>query len=178
MLVCAIVAGLAGGFSARFRSWGTAPADLLVGLLTATLFSTVVIVVLVLWADLNLFGFIHILYLLAVVGFPIGVAIIVLPHLLNAEFKTPLIAWPLVLLAVGAVGVGLWGTHVEPNRLALDEAVLGAEGANQSLVVGVVADLQTPSIGDHEVSARDLGSGAILTSSLSPAISTKSNPTT
>ncbi len=156
MLVCAIVAGLAGGFSARFRSWGTAPADLLVGLLTATLFSTVVIVVLVLWADLNLFGFIHILYLLAVVGFPIGVAIIVLPHLLNAEFKTPLIAWPLVLLAVGAVGVGLWGTHVEPNRLALDEAVLGAEGANQSLVVGVVADLQTPSIGDHEVSARDL----------------------
>lgn len=156
MLVCAIVAGLAGGFAARFRSWGTAPTDLLVATITAVLFSTVAIVVLVLWADLDFFGFIHILYLLAVVGFPIGVAIIVVPHLTNAEFKTPLIVWPLMLLAIGAVGVGLWGTHVEPGRLVLEEAVLGAEGASQSLVIGVVADLQTPSIDDHEISARDL----------------------
>lgn len=156
LLVCAIVAGLAGGFTARFRSWGTAPGDLLVGLIAAVLLSTVVLVVLVLWADLNFFGFIHYLYLLLVVGLPIGVAIVALPHLLNAEFKTPLVVWPLLLLAVGAVGVGIWGTHVEPNRLELDEHVLGAEGATQSVVIGVVADLQTPSVGDHETSARDL----------------------
>lgn len=156
LLVCAIVAGLSGGFAARFRSWGTAPADLMVGTLTSVLFSTVVVVVMVLWLDLNLFGFIHFLYLLAVVGFPIGVAIIALPHLFNAEFKTPLIVWPLIIVAVGAVGAGLWGTHVEPGRLVLDEQILGAEGANRSLVIGVVADLQTPSIGDHEISARNL----------------------
>ena len=155
LLVCAIVAGLAGGFAARFRSWGTAPGDLAVGTLTASLFSTVAIVVLVLWAELNFFGFVHILYLLAVIGFPIGVAIIALPHLLNAEFKTPLIVWPLAILAVGAIGVGLWGTHVEPGRLVLEEATLGAEGANQTLVIGVIADLQTPSIGGHENDARD-----------------------
>ena len=155
MLACAIVAGLAGGFAARFRSWGTAIGDLLVGLITAVLLSTVVLVVLVLWADLNFFGFVHYLYLLLVVGFPIGVAMVALPHLLNAEFKTPLIVWPLLVLAIAAVGVGIWGTHIEPNRLVVDDQILSAEGATGSVVIGVVADLQTPSIGGHEIAARD-----------------------
>ena len=156
MLICAIVAGLVGGFTARYRSWGTGLADIATGVLAATLISTVALVVLAIWADLNQFGLIHYVYLLAVVGFPIGVAIIVTPHLLNAEFKTPLIVWPLVILALGAVASGLWGTHVEPNRLELDEVVLGAEGAAQPLLIGVIADLQTPNIGDHEVAAREL----------------------
>ena len=156
MLICAIVAGLVGGFTARYRSWGTGLADIATGVLAATLISTVALVVLAIWADLNQFGLIHYVYLLAVVGFPIGVAIIVTPHLLNAEFKTPLIVWPLVILALGAVASGLWGTHVEPNRLELDEVVLGAEGAAQPLLIGVIADLQTPNIGDHEVAAREV----------------------
>ena len=156
LLICAIVAGLVGGFTARYRSWGTGLADIATGVLTATLISTVVLVVLALWADLNRFGLIHHLYLLLVVALPIGVAIIVTPHLLNAEFKTPLIVWPLVILALGAVVAGLWGTHVEPERLVLDDALLGAEGATQPLVIGVIADLQTPNIGDHEIAAREL----------------------
>ena len=156
LLALAIVAGLSGGFAARFRSWGTAPSDLAVGTVTAVLFSVVAIVILVVWADLDRFGFIHFVYLLGVIGFPIGVAIVSMPHLLNAEFKTPLIVWPLLLIATSAVVVGLWGTHVEPNRLVLDEATLGAQGAQQTIVIGVVADLQTPNIGDHEIAARDL----------------------
>jgi len=155
MLICTIVAGLVGGFAARFRSWGTALTDLLTGLVAATLFSTVALVILVVWVDLNRFGFFHFLYLLLVVALPIGIAIIATPHLFNAEFKTPLIVWPLLLAALVAVAAGLWGTHVEPNRLVSEERILGATGSRQPLVIGVIADLQTPNIGDHERAARD-----------------------
>lgn len=153
LLICAIVAGLAGGFAARFRSWGTSITDLATGAITALMFSGIVLVVAVLWADLNMFGAIHYIYLLVVIGFPIGVAIISLPHLLNAEFKTPLVVWPLVMASIGLIAAGLWGTHVAPNQLVVDEGILGAEGATQPIVIGVIADLQTPTIGDHERSA-------------------------
>jgi len=156
MLICAVIAGLASGFAARFRSWGTSPADLAVALATTALFSTVVLVVLVLTVELGLLGLLHFLYLLLVVALPLAVAIIALPHLLNAEFTTPFIVWPLLIVSAAAIGFGLWGTHVEPNRLELKESILGGDGATQPLVIGVIADLQTPNIGDHELAALDL----------------------
>lgn len=155
LLVCAIAAGLSGGFAARYRRWGTAPADLLVGLIVAGLFSTVAVVVLVLAAGLDFFGIIHFMYLLGVVGFPLGSAWIVVPHLLDAEKRTPILGWILVVASVAAVLVGLWATHVEPFRLRVDEQVLGASGATEPIVIGVIADLQTTSIGSHERAALD-----------------------
>lgn len=155
LLLCAIVAGLSAGVSARYRRWGTAVADLLVGGMIAGLFSIVAVVVLVLAAGLDVFGVIHYVYLLLVVGFPVAAAWIVVPQLLDAERRTPIVAWLLVLSALSAAVFGLWATHVEPFRLRVDEQILGATGANEPVVIGVIADLQTRSIGSHERAALD-----------------------
>ncbi len=155
LLLCAIAAGLSGGIAARFRRWGTAPSDLAVGLLVAGLFSVVSVVVLVLAAGLDLFGIIHYLYLLIVVGFPVAVAWIIIPQLIHAERRTPFLGWLLSVAAIGCAAVGLWSTHVEPFRLQVETETLGATGATRPIVVGVIADLQTRSIGPHEDAALD-----------------------
>lgn len=153
LLLCAIVAGLFAGFAARFRSWGTSLADLATGLLAAALVAVLSIVVLVLTMGLDFFGIIHLLYLWLVVAFPIASAIIVIPHLLDAEFRTPVMAWFLLVSSIALVAAGLWGTHVEPFRLQEERVGLGIEGASDTLLVGVIADLQTGSIGEYERSA-------------------------
>ena len=155
LLVCAIAAGLLGGISARYRRWGTDLTDIITAFLVAGLFTTVEVVVLVLVAGLDFFGIIHVLYLAIVVAFPVGVAWIMIPNLLDAERRTPFLGWLLLLGAGACVVVGLWATHVEPFRLQVDQQVLGATGSTQPLVVGVIADLQTTSIGSHEDAALD-----------------------
>lgn len=155
LLVCAIVAGLSGGIAARYRRWGTAIADVFVGFLVAGLFSVVVIVVLTVWAGLDVFGVIHFAYLLAVVAFPLGTAWIVVPHLIDAERRLPFIGWLLAIGSITAVVLGVWATHVEPFRLQVDTQVLGASGATGPVIVGVIADLQTTAITSHERAALD-----------------------
>jgi predicted MPP superfamily phosphohydrolase len=155
LLVCAIAAGLSGGFAARYRRWGTALADVTIGVLVAGLFSVVALVVLSLAADLDRFGVVHFVYLLAVVGFPLASAWIVIPHLLDAEHRTPFIGWLLILSSVALVAAGLWATHVEPFRLQVDEQILGVTGSTEPIVVGVISDLQTTAIGSHERAALD-----------------------
>ncbi len=155
LLICAIVAGLSGGIAARYRRWGTALADVLLGLLVASLFSIVVIIVLVLAAGLNAFGVLHFIYLLAVVAFPIFTIWIVIPQLIDAERRTPIVGWVLVIGSIMAASLGWWATHVEPFRLQVDTQILGARGAREPIVVGVIADLQTTSITSHERAALD-----------------------
>lgn len=155
LLIGAILAGLSGGVAARYRRWGTGLADVLLGLLVACLFSIVVVVVLVLAAGLDVFGVLHYAYLLIVVGFPIGTAWIVLPNLLDAERRTPIVAWLLLIGSILAASLGWWATHVEPFRLQVDTQLLGATGAREPIVVGVIADLQTTSITSHERAALD-----------------------
>ncbi len=153
LLICSVVAGLIGAIAARFRRWGTGVADLLIGLFVAGLFAIVSGVVLILAAGLNFFGVVHYAYLLIVVGFPVAVALIIIPQLIDAERRTPVLGWLLVIGAVTAGVLGLWATHVEPFRLQVDEQALGATGSTQPIVVGVIADLQTRSIGSHEDAA-------------------------
>lgn len=155
LLACSIVAGLAGGISARYRRWGTGVADLAIGFFVAALFAVVTTVVLILAAGLDFFGIIHYVYLLIVVGFPIGVAWVVLPQVINAERRTPLLGWLLSAAAIAAGLIGLWATHVEPFRLQVDSQALGATGAAKPVVLGVIADLQTTTIGSHEEAALD-----------------------
>ncbi len=155
LLACAIAAGLSGGFAARYRRWGTALADVTIGVLVAGLFSVVALVVLSLAAGLDRFGVVHFVYLLAVVGFPLASAWIVVPHLLDAERRMPFIGWLLLLSSIALVAVGLWATHVEPFRLQVDEQILGVTGSTEPIVVGVISDLQTTSIGSHERAALD-----------------------
>ena len=155
LLACAIIGGLLGGIAARYRRWGTNLTDIVTAFLVAGLFMTVEVVVLVLVSGLDFFGIVHVLYLAIVVSFPVGVAWIMIPNLLDAERRTPFLGWLLLLGAVACVVIGLWATHVEPFRLQVDEQVLGATGATQPLVVGVIADLQTTAIGSHEDAALD-----------------------
>ncbi len=155
LLGAAIVAGLSSGLAARFRSWGTGLGDLLLATVTGGLITILTAVVLSITHNLNIFGLIHLVYLMLVVALPIGFAIIAVPHLLNAEYSTPIVARLMVPVGLALVGVGIWATHIEPFRLVVDEQGLSAPGASAPIVVGVIADLQTSSIGDHENAALD-----------------------
>lgn len=155
LLICAVLAGLSGGVAARYRRWGTALTDLMVGFLVTGLLSTVAIVVLVLAVGLDRFGIVHFGYLLVTVGFPLGTAWIVIPQLIDAERRTPILGWVMVVCSLLFITVGLWATHVEPFRLQVDEQILGAEGATETIIIGVIADLQATSIGSHERAALD-----------------------
>lgn len=154
LLACAVVTGLLGGFGAKFRTSGTRLADLGVGIVVALLFVIVALVVMVLAIGLDVFGAVHLAYLVLVIGVPVASAIIVLPHLLDREFRTPVMAWLLLLLSVGLVGVGLWGSFVEPTRLKVDEQALNVS-TDEVLIVGVLADLHGRSVGDYEREAVD-----------------------
>ena len=155
LLICAVVAGLLAGVSARYRRWGTGLADVALALVVGVLFTTVEIVVLILAAGLDVFGSLHVAYLAVVVAYPVGVAWIMIPNLLVAERRTPFLGGVLLLSAIAAVLFGLWGTHVAPFRLQVDEQILGVTGATEPLVVGVIADLHATTIGSHEQSALD-----------------------
>jgi len=99
---------------------------------------------------LGLFGFAHLLYLLIVVTVPL---------LLGTWYITAFVRrrrTRLIRLA-GAVAVliallGVWGTHIEPNWLRTDRVAL-AGVVQEPIVVGVLADLQTPNVGKHEWNA-------------------------
>jgi len=155
LLICAAVAGLAGGFSARYRRWGTGLVDIAIGALVSILFALVSTVVLVLTIGLNVFGIIHYVYLLIVVAFPTAVAWIMIPQIVDADRRTPILGWLLTIVAIAAVACGLWATHVEPFRLKVESEALSATGATESVIVGVIADLQTTSIGPPEDAALD-----------------------
>lgn len=155
LLLCAIGAGVFSGFSARYRRLGTSLADLGLAFISGVLFTVVATVILILAAGLNEFGVLHMLYLAAVVGFPIAAAIIAIPNLLEVEYRTPIRSALLLLVAAGLVGIGVWATHIEPFRLEVDEQVIGIRGADRPVVIGVIADLQTGSIGGHERAALD-----------------------
>lgn len=154
LLACAVIAGLLGGFGAKFRTSGTRLADLGVGMVVGLLFVIVALVVMVLAIGLDVFGAVHLAYLVLVIGVPLASAIIVIPHLLDREFRTPFMAWLLLLLSVGLIGVGLWGSFVEPTRLKVDEQALNVS-TDELLIVGVLADLHGRSVGDYEREAVD-----------------------
>ncbi|MFT7473991.1 MAG: putative MPP superfamily phosphohydrolase [Verrucomicrobiales bacterium] len=156
LLICAVVAGLSGGMAARYRRWGTALSDIATGVLVTALLMTVSIVILVLAAGLDIFGITHLVYLVIVVGFPIAALWIAIPHLLDADHRTPFLGWVLLICGGVAALLGVWATHVEPFRLQVDTQILGATGATQPVVIGVIADVHATSIGSHELAAIDL----------------------
>lgn len=96
--------------------------------------------------DLSFFGVVHLLYLLAVVTVPL---LFGAWYLLGRREGVRRIDSIFGVVAVLLVLGGLYGTHVEPRWLRVDEAQVRADVAGP-IRIGVVADLQTPSIGDHE----------------------------
>lgn len=100
---------------------------------------------------LNFFGLVHALYLFVVVTVPLlfGGWYLLSHRHGRRRFDAGLGAAATVLALCG-----LYGTHVEPSWLRVDEAQVRAD-VSASVRVGVIADLQTPSVGDHEHAAVD-----------------------
>jgi predicted MPP superfamily phosphohydrolase len=102
---------------------------------------------------LDLFGLAHLLYLSAVLTVPlIGVAV-----LLTRAWSRPTGSALLLgaLLALPAA-VGWYATHIAPFRLQVDEVQVAldpARAGEQPVRIGVLSDLQTTGLGDHERAA-------------------------
>lgn len=94
----------------------------------------------------------HHLYVLGVVGLPtIGLILalrtIVRPPAASAErLRLAMVAIAFMAPAL----VGIWATHIEPNRLTTEVASLDVAAADEPVVVGVIADIQTDRFGDFE----------------------------
>ncbi|NNK91406.1 MAG: hypothetical protein HKO87_03160 [Acidimicrobiia bacterium] len=155
LLLCAVAAGLLAAFGARFRRVGTSVGDVAIGGLIGSLTGVLAAVVLVLAYGLDRFGVLHLLYLLVVVAIPLACLLIVVPNLLDADYRTPVRAVGLAALGAVLALAGVWGTHVEPTRLQVERTGLGATGVSRPIVVGVLADLHLTEVGDYERRAVD-----------------------
>ncbi len=110
---------------------------------------------------LDLFGVVSVVYFAVVVGAP-AVALLLLGWWLS-DRRARTVSRPVAVLVVPALlaGVmGIWGSAVAPYRLEVDRpeliAVPSARTGSQTIRIGVLTDLQAAHIGDYERSAIDL----------------------
>lgn len=104
-------------------------------------------------AQLDQFGLMHLIYLVGVVSVPVlGVSM----GLLARFYKRGTNGLPvLVGLSLIPAALGVYGTHVEPTNLRVDAHRLAVPGLNRVVRIGVLADLQTGSVSEHENNAVD-----------------------
>ena len=102
---------------------------------------------------LDLFGLIHVAYLFAVVAVPLsGAGLLVLAARQGAGAAVVVIASLMLLPAP----IGIYATHVAPYLLHVDEQrvpVAAERDGDDPVRLGVLADLQTSGVGDHERAA-------------------------
>ena len=91
------------------------------------------------------FGIVHLLYIVITVAVPISALALLLIIKTNIRIKAVLAL--LILLAP----IGLYATYVEPFWLKVDEHSLDVQGFEDNIKIGVLADLQTTSIGKYEI---------------------------
>lgn len=125
------------------------------------------------------FTLIHVAYVVGTVGVPLAGGIV----LVGARGRArPQVVTAVCVLALAAVPVGVYATHVEPFWLRVDRLELavpamlavgaadgvdgvggvdGVDGVDERIRIGVLADLQTTGVGDYERDAveRLLGFG-------------------
>ena len=99
----------------------------------------------------GVFGLAHLLWLLLVVAVPLVLCT-------WSVFEWRERGRSRVATALGAAGLivaglGIWGTHIEPNWLRVDFQVLQSSSVTGRVRVGVLADMQTPNVGGHERNA-------------------------
>ena len=103
--------------------------------------------------ELELFGLAHLLYLSAVLTVPlIGVVVLVT----RAWSRPTGAALLLGALMVLPAAVGWYATHIAPFRLQVDEVQVSLDpdrAGEQPVRIGVLSDLQTTGMGDHERAA-------------------------
>jgi predicted MPP superfamily phosphohydrolase len=114
----------------------------------------------VLTAGLPLFPIVHLAYLGLTVSIPLLAAGI---GVLAVVREAPGAVWAVVAVGLLPVPVGVYATHVEPNRLRVDHHVVAVDPAragDDEVRIAVLADLQTNHVGDHERRAVDEVLGA------------------
>ncbi len=96
------------------------------------------------------FMVLHVVYLVLGVGLPLAGAVVL-------AFASPIPPTILALCIASftAIPVGVYATHIEPFWLRVDAAELAVDRISEDIRIGVVADLQTTSIGDYENEAID-----------------------
>ncbi|MCY4518156.1 MAG: metallophosphoesterase [Acidimicrobiaceae bacterium] len=99
---------------------------------------------------------IHVAYVVGTVGVPLAGGIV-----LVWARPRPRVVTTACVIALTAIPVGVYATHVEPFWLKVDAVELAVEGVDEPIRIGVLADLQTTAIGDYERDAveRLLGFG-------------------
>jgi predicted MPP superfamily phosphohydrolase len=102
---------------------------------------------------LDVFGVIHLAYLFAVVAVPLTGAGLLALAVRRGAARSVVVVASLMLLAAPT---GIYATHVAPFLLHVDERrvpVPVARDGDDPLRIGVLADLQTTGVGDHERAA-------------------------
>lgn len=116
-------------------------------------FNAGALVLLFAFADLDMFGAIHLFYLAGVVGLPVLAGILLLVASARGTSRALQAAMAAALLVPAALGV--FGTHIEPTRLRVDRQTLTLSSVDQPIRIGVLSDLQTTAVGDYERMAVD-----------------------
>lgn len=144
-VVIGVLAGLVGG-ARRKAGWS----DVLAAGLTLAGLGFVALVASV---SSGFFAAVNQLYLLGVVAFPVGAAVLVLGRLIRRNGEGRRVVALIGTAALVAAGLGFWASVIEPQRLQVRTNTLAVTGVESPLVVGVIADLQTPSVGEIELEA-------------------------
>ena len=100
--------------------------------------------------SLDLFGVIHLLYLVIVVTLPVLLVGWYVAAFVRRRRTRLIRLGGLAGLLIAMLG--FWGTHIEPNWLDTEVVALSAP-VPAPLRIGVLADLQTPNVGKHEWNA-------------------------
>lgn len=155
-LVVALVSVVGGGAAATVasRRGRVGPGAVLAAVGTAATVGALAAVVLVARSGfLAAFDLVHLLYLgVTVTGPLLAIGLGVLARRRSA----PRWVWAVVAVALLPAPFGFYATHVEPTWLRVDHhavAVDPARAGDDEVRIAVLADLQTPSVGDHERSA-------------------------
>jgi predicted MPP superfamily phosphohydrolase len=102
---------------------------------------------------LELFGLAHLLYLSAVLTVPLIGSGVLLTRVWSRPSGAALALGALMVLPAP---VGWYATHVAPFRLRVDEVQVPVDqrrAGDQTVRIGVLSDLQTTGLGDHERAA-------------------------
>ena len=97
---------------------------------------------------LSVFTVIHVTYLWITLGIPLAACLIYI-----LDKARPKLLLVFTLLCISLAPIGVYATYIEPFWLRTDVQELSVASIDEPFTIGVLADLQTTSIGDYEVGA-------------------------
>jgi hypothetical protein len=98
-------------------------------------------------AGLSSFGVVHLAYLVVTVSIPLTSATMWIRSRRRGA-EGPVVA--LLLIGVLIAPLGLYATYIEPFWLHVDRVSIDIASVEDPIRIGILADLQTPRVGNHE----------------------------